>query len=181
MSDTAILGLSGSLRKASFNRKLLAEAVRAFGPCTYTEADLNLPLYDGDLEEESGLPESVKTLCDQIAAADAVIISSPEYNKGITGVLKNALDWISRNKTNPLNDKPVLVMSANMGRTGGETGQFMVRSCLVPHQARIIPGPVLTLAMAHDAFDDDGHLKNEMTQKMLNGLIAGLKAELAHG
>lgn len=181
MSDFKLLGISGSLRQGSYNRMLLKEAVRVFGPASYTEADLNLPLYDGDLEKASGLPPAVKHLIDQIEQADAVIISSPEYNKGITGVLKNALDWISRNKANPLVDKPVLVMSANMGRTGGEAGQLMVRTCLVPHQARIVPGPLLTVAMAHDAFDDEGRLKNETTVEMLTGLTDRLKKELALG
>lgn len=181
MSDSTILLLSGSLRKGSYNRMLLAEAKRVFGDATFIEGDLKLPLYDGDDEEANGLPAGVATLVNQIAQSDAVIISSPEYNKGITGALKNALDWISRNKENPLVDKPVLVMSANMGRTGGESGQLMTRTCLVPHQARIVPGPVLTVAMAHDAFDDEGHLKNEMTQNMLAGLIDRLKKEIALG
>lgn len=181
MSDTTILLLSGSLRKGSYNRMLLAEAKRIFGAATFIDGDLKLPLYDGDDEEANGLPAGVKTLVEQIAMADAVIISSPEYNKGITGALKNALDWISRNKENPLNDKPVLVMSANMGRTGGESGQLMTRSCLVPHQARIVPGPILTVAMAHDAFDDAGQLKNDTTKKMLTGLIDRLKQEIGVG
>lgn len=176
-----ILGISGSLRKEAYNRKLLAEAVRLLTPTSYTEADLNLPLYDGDLEQAEGLPASVKALVAQIEDADAVIISSPEYNKGITGVLKNALDWISRNKTLPLQDKPVLVLSANMGRTGGESGQLMTRTCLVPHQARIIPGPLVTVAVAHEAFDEDGQLKNDQTVKMLQGLLDRLKKEVALG
>ncbi|SCM66801.1 NADPH-dependent FMN reductase [Donghicola eburneus] len=181
MSDSTILLLSGSLRKGSYNRMLLAEAKRVYGDATFLEGDLKLPLYDGDDEEANGVPGAVTTLADQIAQADAVILSSPEYNKGITGVLKNALDWLSRTKTNPLADKPVLVMSANMGRTGGESGQLMTRTCLVPHQARVIPGPLLTIAQAHEAFDDDGHLKNEMSQKMLSGLIDRLKKEIALG
>lgn len=176
-----ILGISGSLRKEAYNRKLLAEAVRLAQPASYTEADLNLPLYDGDLEQAEGLPSSVKTLIAQIEDADAVIISSPEYNKGITGVLKNALDWISRNNTLPLKDKPVLVLSANMGRTGGEAGQLMTRTCLVPHQARIIPGPLVTVAVAHEAFAEDGTLKNDQTVKMLQGLLDRLKKEVALG
>lgn len=181
MSDATILLLCGSLRQGSLNRLLLAEAQRAFGSATFIEGDLKLPLYDGDEEAAHGLPAGVTTLVAQIAQADAVIISSPEYNKGITGALKNALDWISRNKPNPLVDKPVLVMSANMGRTGGEAGQLMTRTCLVPHQARIVPGPILAVAMAHEAFDDNGHLKNEMTRNMLTGLIDRLKKEIALG
>ena len=83
-----ILGISGSLRRDSVNSKLIREAARLFGPCDFTEADLNIPLYDGDLEDAKGLPEPVQYLVAQITAADAVIISTPEYNSGLSGVLK---------------------------------------------------------------------------------------------
>ena len=92
MPNPTLLGISGSLRSGSFNRKLLAEAARLFGEANYTEANLNLPLYNGDLEDAEGIPAAVQLLSDQIVAADAVLISTPEYNKGISGVLKNALD-----------------------------------------------------------------------------------------
>ncbi|MEJ2036038.1 MAG: NAD(P)H-dependent oxidoreductase, partial [Maritimibacter sp.] len=106
MSNFTLLGISGALRQGSTNRLLLREAVRAFGAASLVEADLRLPLYDGDLEEASGIPTPVQRLADQIAAADAVLISTPEYNKNISGVLKNALDWVSRVKGNPWNGKP---------------------------------------------------------------------------
>jgi chromate reductase len=92
---TQLLGLCGSLRKDSLNRKLLHEAARHYG-ARLTEGNLRLPLYDGDLEAEHGVPEDVMTLARQIKAAEAVVIAAPEYNKSISGVLKNALDWISR-------------------------------------------------------------------------------------
>ena len=82
MSHPTLLGLSGSLRAGSFNRKLLSEAARLFGDAHYFEGDLNLPLYNGDLEDAEGIPAAVQKLADQIAAADAVLISTPEYNKG---------------------------------------------------------------------------------------------------
>ena len=112
MSQPTLLGLSGSLRQSATNRKLLREAARLFDPASFVEADLNLPLYDGDLEEGEGIPAAVKTLADQIAQADAVIISTPEYNKGPSGVLKNALDWV-RNKNVHL---PGLACLCRMGR-----------------------------------------------------------------
>ncbi|SHL40218.1 chromate reductase [Roseovarius litoreus] len=176
MSSPTLLTICGSLRKGSFNRMLLKEAQAAFGPAETLEADLNLPLYDGDLEEAEGVPQAVKTLAQQVRDADAVVISSPEYNKGITGVLKNALDWISRVEGMPFKDKPTVVMSANAGRTGGETGQFMVLSCLTPLQALVLPGQMLCVAAAGKEFDDSGALTNEHYLKVLATRMEALRA-----
>ena len=176
MAKPKLLLISGSLRQGSFNRMLLGEAERAFGDAEVTRADLNLPLYDGDLEETEGVPSAVQALAEQIKNADAVVISSPEYNKGITGVLKNAFDWISRVEGMPFKGKPTMVMSANAGRTGGETGQFMVMSCLVPLQAHVLPGPMLCVAAAGKEFDDDGRLTNEHYLKVLRGKMEALRA-----
>ena len=114
-----LLGLSGSLRSGGTNTKLVHAAAASFGG-DFQMGNLRLPLYDGDLEEESGIPESVQTLADQIAGAKAVVISTPEYNKSISGVLKNALDWVSRAEGSPWHGKPVAIMSAPAGRAGGE-------------------------------------------------------------
>ena len=83
-----LLGISGSLRKDATNRKLLGEAQRLFAPSEYVEANLDLPLYDGDLESAEGVPDAVATLASQIKAADAIVIATPEYNQSISGVLK---------------------------------------------------------------------------------------------
>ncbi|WP_306151836.1 NADPH-dependent FMN reductase [Roseovarius sp. MMSF_3281] len=178
MSKPKLLTISGSLRKGSFNRMLLAEAVKAFGEADVTSADLNLPLYDGDLEDANGVPQSVQTLAEQIKNADALVLSSPEYNKGITGVLKNALDWVSRVGGMPFKGKPTAVMSANAGRTGGETGQFMVLSCLTPLQAQIIAGPLLCVAGAGNEFDEAGNLTNDHYLKVLRGKMEALRAAI---
>ena len=178
MSKPKLLTISGSLRKGSFNRMLLAEAVQAFGEADVTNADLNLPLYDGDLEEAEGVPSAVQTLAEQVKNADAVVISSPEYNKGITGVLKNAFDWVSRVDGMPFKGKPTVVMSANAGRTGGETGQFMVLSCLTPLQAQVIAGPLLCVAAAGNEFDDNGCLTNDHYLKVLRGKMEALRGAI---
>ncbi len=81
MTTPTLLGISGSLRKASTNTKLVREAARLFGDCTYVEADLHMPLYDGDVEASEGVPEAAQLIARQIAEADAVVISTPEYNK----------------------------------------------------------------------------------------------------
>lgn len=179
MANPRIVTMSGSLRQRSFNRRLLKEALKTFGPADVTEADLRLPLYDGDLEEAEGVPSAVKTLAGQISDADGIVISSPEYNKGITGVLKNAFDWISRVDGMPFSSKPTVVMSANAGRTGGETGQYMVLSCLVPLQADVLPGPLLCVAGAGNEFDDEDRLTNERYQKVLTAKMDALRERIA--
>ena len=104
-----ILCLSGSLREGSSNTKLVREAARLFGGPSEL-GDIRFPLYDGDLEDEEGIPHAVQVLADKIDSADAVAISGPEYNQSLSGVLKNALDWISRVEGNPWKDKPVAIM-----------------------------------------------------------------------
>jgi len=175
---TTLLGISGSLRKASTNRLLIRAARDAFAPDTYVEADINLPLYDGDVEENEGIPASVQTLADQIAAADAVVISTPEYNKSISGSLKNALDWVSRTKGTPWAGKPVAIMSATAGRAGGERAQFALRLCMMPFATKILQGPEVLVASSYQEFDETGALKGEIYQKNLIALMDALKAEI---
>lgn len=168
-----LLGISGSLRKASTNTKLMRAAAASYGG-PFKESDLRLPLYDGDLEAE-GIPAEVQALSDQIADARAVVISTPEYNKGISGVLKNALDWVSRTEGSPWADKPVAIMSATAGRAGGERTQFNLRLLMVPFRTRIIQGPEMLLASSSEQFDDDGKLVSEQYQKTLDTLMDALR------
>lgn len=172
---TTLLGISGSLRKASTNTKLIRAAARIYAPGTFTEADLNLPLYNGDLEEAEGMPLGVMALAKQIETADAVIISTPEYNKSIPGVLKNALDWVSRTEGNPWAGKPVAIMSATAGRAGGERAQFALRLCMMPFRPLILQGPEVLVAASFKAFDDNGDLGEDYT-KFLTELMNDLKA-----
>ena len=176
MSKHQLLGMSGSLRKDATNRFLLRNAARLYGDSDYTEADLRLPLYDGDLESAGGIPDSVAKLADQIAAADAVIISTPEYNKMLTGVLKNALDWVSRVKPQPWEGKPVAVMSAAGGRAGGERAQASLVAAMTPFQPRLVIGPEIAVAGSSKEFDADGVLTNERYEANLIKLMGKLKA-----
>lgn len=178
MSTHTLMTISGSLRKASYNRMLLAQAAAAFDPSEVLEGDLNLPLYDGDLEDQMGVPSVVQDLADQIAQADAVVIASPEYNKGMSGVLKNATDWISRVKGNVFAGKPIAIVSAAAGRTGGEAARFMLMSNLLQLQAHIVPGPAVLIAGAMNAFDDNGALKDEGSVKMLQAQMDNLRAAI---
>ena len=178
MTTPILLGISGSLRASATNRKLLREAARLFGECTYVEGDIQMPLYDGDLEAAEGVPEASETLAGQIAEADAVLISTPEYNKGPSGALKNALDWVSRVKGNPWADKPVAVMSAASGRAGGERAQMVLRGFLVAFRPRILQGPEIHLADSSNQFDDNGTLVGELYVKELGLLMQSLRAEI---
>ncbi len=178
MTQPTLLGLSGALRSGSTNALLIREAARLFGPCAFSEANLHLPLYDGDIEAGPGIPDEVQALADQIAAADAVVISTPEYNKAPSGVLKNALDWVSRTRNKPWQDKPVAVMSAASGRSGGERSQSILRAMMVAFQPRLLQGPEFHLADTRNQFDEDGRLKSEMYIKTLQALMDRLRAEI---
>ncbi|MGM0586467.1 MAG: NADPH-dependent FMN reductase [Pseudomonadota bacterium] len=177
-----LLGLSGALRRGSTNTLLAREALRVFrqlAPGTETEiGDLRMPLYDGDLEDEHGLPPEAQALIGRIRAADGVVISTPEYNKNLPGVLKNALDWVSRERPMALTGKPVAILSAAAGRAGGERSQFSLRHCLTPFNPRVLQGPEVMIADSRNAFDDAGRLKDERGAKMLRQLMETLRDEI---
>ncbi len=178
MAQHRLLGISGSLRKEATNRKLVGQAARLFDADHYDLADLDLPLYDGDLEDRTGIPPLVQKLADQIAAADAVIISTPEYNKALSGVLKNALDWVSRTDGKPWLHKPVAIMSATAGRSGGERTQSSLRLCLTPFRPHLLTGPEILIAGARDAFDENGALINARYASNLADLMDLLRQQI---
>ncbi|SFK13019.1 NADPH-dependent FMN reductase [Celeribacter neptunius] len=169
-----LLGISGALRAASTNTKLIHEAARLFGPCDFTQADLRLPLYDNDLEDE-GMPPEVTRMAEQIRDADAVVISTPEYNKMIPGLLKNALDWISRTGLSPWTGKPVAIMSATGGQTGGARSQYSLRWAMTPFNARLLQAPEVLVPDSSNAFDTDGRLINQRSVAGLQKLMTELR------
>lgn len=177
MTRPRLLGIAGALRVGSTNRKLVREAARLFGPAEFIEADLDLPLYDGDLEAE-GIPAEVTRLADQIAAADAVVISTPEYNSAMSGVLKNALDWVSRTGQ-PWADKPVAIVSAAAGRAGGARAQSSLRLAMTPFRPRLLTGPEVMIANSGNAFDERGHLTDARSVETLGALMTALRSETA--
>ncbi|MEM6440960.1 MAG: NAD(P)H-dependent oxidoreductase [Pseudomonadota bacterium] len=172
-----LLGISGSLRQDSTNTKLMREAMRLFGEAEAEVGDLRLPLYDGDLEAAEGVPAEVVKLADQMRAADAIVIATPEYNKAPPGVLKNALDWVSRTKPMPMGGTPVAIMSAAAGRAGGERTQFALRLMLAAFNPRLLQGPEVMIAASHDAFDEGGALKDDFARGLVEKLMAALRAE----
>ena len=174
---TKLLGISGSLRKGSFNSMLVREAARVLGPDEFTFADMNLPLFNEDVEAE-GIPESVQTLCDQIRDADAIVFSTTEYNKGPSGVMKNMLDWVSRPRPAPMAGKPVAVLSAAAGGAGGQRAKSNMYLYLIPFKVNIVFNPEVNLGSAHEQFDDDGRLKDAATLEALEKLMGALKASI---
>lgn len=169
-----LLGLCGSLRAKSLNRTLMHEAARIYGG-PFEEANLRLPLYDGDLEDRDGVPQEVLSLSEQIKAAEAVLVVTPEYNQSFSGVLKNALDWVSRTKGGPWRDKPVAIMSAAAGRTGGARAQYALRLAMTPFRPKLLLGPEVLVAGAAKEFDAEGHLTGDLYIKSLTELMDDLK------
>jgi chromate reductase len=170
-----LLGISGSLRAASYNSMLVREAARVFSPDEFTFANLRLPLYDGDLEAK-GMPAEVLTLCDQIKAADAILISTPEYNKNPSGVLKNALDWVSRVQPVPLVGKPVAVVSAAAGMAGGQRATAGLWLMLIPFKVRLVHEVEVGVGNASNQFDADGKLTDARLAGALASQMQALRA-----
>ncbi|MEM7236836.1 MAG: NADPH-dependent FMN reductase [Pseudomonadota bacterium] len=172
-----LLGISGSLRKGSFNSMLVREAARVFDPTEFTFADMNLPLFNEDVEAE-GMPAAVLTLCDQITAADAIVLSTTEYNKGPSGVMKNMLDWVSRPRPAPMAGKPVAVLSAAAGGAGGQRAMSMMYLYLIPFKVKLVTSAEVNVGSAGNAFDADGHLKDTGLVTALERQMGALKAAI---
>jgi len=170
-----VLALPGSLRRASYNRALLAAAA-ALAPAgmTIELADAPvLPLFDEDLEQATqGGPDTVRQLRAQVAAADGLLIATPEYNQSLPGVLKNAIDWLSRPSPDEvLAGKPVAVIGASSGRWGARLAQAALRQVLYATEARVLPAPNLYVREAGRLFDADGRLLDAATREALAALL----------
>ena len=169
-----LLGISGSLRKASFNTALL-RAAQELAPADMSIeiADIStLPLYDDDVREK-GYPKTAQLLRDQIRAADAVLIATPEYNYSIPGVLKNAIDWASRPPEQPFDGKIVGIMGASPGRIGTARAQYHLRQCFVFLNASVLNRPEVMVAGAADAFKY-GVLVDAPTRQFVSDLLGAL-------
>jgi chromate reductase len=175
---TRVLGISGSLRKRSYNRALL-QAARELAPDGVEVAEFDLaaiPLYDPDVEAE-GDPPPVAALRDAVRNADALLFATPEYNRGTSGVLKNAIDWLSRPAmASVLRWKPVAVMGASTGRGGTRRAQQQVRDALLFPGAIVLDEPEVAVPLAWEHFDEDGRLVDEKTRDAIGALLEGLAA-----
>ncbi len=170
-----LLGFSGSLRKGSYNTALLRIAAGLLpADVTLETFDLTpIPLYNGDVEA-AGFPEPVVQFKQRIAAADALLIVTPEYNYSIPGVLKNAIDWASRPpKESPLNGKPVAFMGGG-GLLGTARAQYHLRQVCVFNNMLPINRPEVFVMHVAQKFDADGNLTDEPTREMIRALLASL-------
>lgn len=169
-----VISICGSLRKDSYNRKL-ANALPALAPAgmTITAApSIEIPHYNFDVQEKDGFPAEANALADAVRAADGVIFVSPEYNWSIPGVLKNAIDWLSRMKDQPFKNKPVLLQSASTALLGASRGQYHLRQCLTSVDAFLFGRPEVIVTFAPQKFDDKG-LTDQPTIDMIKQQLAG--------
>ena len=169
-----VLGISGSLRKASFNTAAL-KACGALMPAgmTLSIAEIgDLPLFNQDVFD-AGLPEPVKRFRAAVAAADGVLIASPEYNFSVSAALKNAIDWASRPPNQVFQDKPIAIFSASAGPMGGARVQYDLRRILGQLWGHVLPRPEVFIGLAPGKFDAQGKLTDETTRKFLSDLLLG--------
>jgi chromate reductase, NAD(P)H dehydrogenase (quinone) len=178
VEEMRILGFAGSLRRASYNRGLIRAAAGDAPTGIVVEVfDLSdIPLYNQDVED-AGEPASVVALKDAMARSDGLLVATPEYNHGVPGVLKNAIDWASRPRvTSPLRDKPVAVMGASPGRGSTARAQAQLRDAFVFTGACVMPQPELLVGAAGGHFDDDGNVTDPALRASLVELVEALRA-----
>lgn len=167
--------LAASLRKESLNRRLIEVVARVLEERGVeidlaSMSDFDCPSYDGDLEAGEGIPPAAQRFRDRLVAADAFLISAPEYNGSMPGVLKNSIDWASRFRPQPFNGKQGFLLSASPSMAGGNRGLWSLRVPLEHLGARIYPD-MFSLAQAHNAFTEDGRLANDMLRQRLEGTL----------
>ena len=176
-----IVGIAGSLRHGSFNAMLLRAAAQQAPPGTTVEpaSIRGIPLYDGDLEAEHGIPEVVSALKDRIAAADGLLLATPEYNNSIPGVFKNAIDWLSRpakDIARVFGDRPVALMGATPGPGGTMIAQTAWLPVLRALGTRPWFGARLYVSGASKVFDPQGNLIDDQVRKQVDAFVAGFAA-----
>lgn len=170
------LVFAASLRSGSLNARLAELAARVIeaNGATVDRASMSefdAPSFDGDLEDSEGLPPGAQRLRDRLEAADGFVIASPEYNASVPGVLKNSIDWASRARPQPFNEQHGLLLSASPSMVGGNRGLWALRVPLEHLGARIYPD-MFSLAQAHNALDDNGHLTDERLGARFDDTIA---------
>jgi chromate reductase len=173
-----VLGISGSLRRHSYNTSLLrlAGALLPKG-VGFDIVDLSdIPLYNADVEREEGFPPPVARLRARIARADALVVATPEYNRSVPGVLKNAIDWLSRGPESPLDDKPTAILGAG-GRSGTARAQQHLREILVHNRVAVLSRPEVLVARAWDQFTAEGDLADNELIDLVGSLMTALVEE----
>lgn len=176
-SSLNVLGISGSLRKGSFNTSVLRTAMElAPAGMKITHQEIrDIPLYDEDVRSK-GVPESVQKFRDAIAAADAILIVTPEYNYSIPGVLKNAIDWASRPPQQPFAGKPLAIMGASGGMSGTMRAQYHLRQVAVFLDMHVMNMPEVFVRKAQTLIDAEGKLNDEATKKAIGDQLVAFAA-----
>ncbi len=177
MSDIKVLGICGSLCKGSFNMMALRVA-QGLAPSgmKIDIADIGaFPPYNEDVKAQ-GFPPAVQTFRDQIAAADALLIATPEYNYSVSGVLKNAIDWGSRPPNQPFDGKPIAIMGASGGVLGTARAQYHLRQICVFLNMFPVNKPEVMIPQAQNRFDAQGNLTDEMAKGLIKQLLESLQA-----
>jgi chromate reductase len=170
-----VLGICGSLRRDSYNAKALRAAAKLAPPnMTVDIADIaDIPIFNDDIRV-AGEPSAVVRLKDQVRAADALLLVTPEYNFSIPGVLKNALDWLSRPPAPPFDQKPVAIMGASLGPLGTSRAQYHLRQVLVYMNTFTVNKPEVFIGQAASKFNHDGELTDEATGAFIVQLLVSL-------
>ncbi|MGD2129747.1 MAG: NADPH-dependent FMN reductase [Lysobacterales bacterium] len=179
---TQIVGIAGSLRSESFNAALLETAGRLFPEVITGESIRGVPLYDADVETQA-LPAEVSRLQRRIMEADGLLLVTPEYNNSVPGVLKNAIDWISRpagDVRNVFHGKPIAVIGASPGRFGTILSQDAWLPVFRALRARLWLGGRLMVSHAHQVFDEDGRLADPELEKRLESYLRGFIEYIGH-
>src|SRR5215467_7033597 len=179
MSDVrtvSVLGICGSLRKASFNMAALKTAIELRPPgMQVTVADISqIPLYNEDVRAQ-GFPPPVETLRQQIKAADALLFACPEYNYSMPGVLKNAIDWASRPPDQPFAGKPAAIMGAGAGMAGTARAQYDLRRTCVFLDVHPLNKPEVLIGQAQTKFDTAGRFTDEAGRGFIRDLLVALE------
>ena len=180
MSDggtVRILGIAGSLRRASFNAAALRVA-QELAPAGMTIESFDIapiPLYNEDVRQQ-GFPAPVEDLRARIKAADGLLLVTPEYNYSIPGVLKNAIDWASRPPEQPFDGKPIGLMGASAGVFGTGRAQHHLRQCFVFLNGLVMNRPEVMIPQAQNKFDAEGKLTDQATREFIAAHLAAFKA-----
>ncbi|MFO0576783.1 MAG: NAD(P)H-dependent oxidoreductase [Polyangia bacterium] len=177
-SAVRLVALCGSLRKKSYNRALL-DAAAELAPAHVSIERIEIgdfPLFDQDVLDEQGLPQPARRLCAAVAAADGLLVASPEYNYSVPGVLKNAIDWASRDRSMPFANKALGIVSASPGNLGGARMQYHLRQIAVFLNLHVLNRPEVLVSRAAEKFDAEGRLTDEETRKHLATFMQALAA-----
>jgi chromate reductase len=181
-----VVSICGSLRKGSYNR-IVMNTLQGFAPEGMRVAEApsfaEFPLYNADIQNSTGFPAPVQTMAEAIRAADGVIFVSPEYNYGIPGGLKNAIDWVSRLPNQPFANKPIAMISASAGILGGGRMQYDLRRCMIFLDAWTMNKPEIFIGNVSQKIDEKtGQIKDEQAVGFIKTQLAAFAKFIAqHG